>query len=142
ITGCAIDPDYLTNGRFYLSYTREFSPTNRVIRIERFTADLENKNAIIPEPNPVNPGDLGRVLLSFPDEAIWSEYHFGGGMTVGPDGKLYAGFGDDADVTNPQKLTNFRGKVLRLNLDGTAPTDNPYYIDGDTSGRNYLYSLG
>ena len=45
------------------------------------------------------------------------------------------------DGHNAQSLTNMYGKVLRLNPDGTAPTDNPFY---DGAGPNYdaIYAYG
>src|SRR4029079_17927874 len=45
------------------------------------------------------------------------------------------------DGTNSQLLTNMYGKVLRLNPDGTAPTDNPFY---DGAGPNFdgIYATG
>ena len=59
----------------------------------------------------------------------------GGGLSFGPDGKLYWSVGDNVCCStidpypggNAQSLTNMYGKVLRLNPDGTVPTDNPFY---------------
>jgi glucose/arabinose dehydrogenase len=47
-------------------------------------------------------------------------------VTIGPDGKLYVNVGDG--MLNPevaQDDNDLRGKILRLNLDGTIPEDNP-----------------
>ena len=72
--------------------------------------------------------------------------HHGGGLSFGPDGKLYWSVGDNVccsviDGRNSQDLTNMYGKVLRLNPDGTAPADNPFY---DGTGPNYdaIYATG
>ena len=72
--------------------------------------------------------------------------HHGGGLGFGPDGKLYWSVGDNVccsvlDGRNSQDLTNMYGKVLRLNPDGTAPADNPFY---DGNGPNYdaIYATG
>jgi glucose/arabinose dehydrogenase len=64
-------------------------------------------------------------------------------VTIGPDGKLYVHNGDGFDSSTAQNLNSYRGKVLRMNLDGTAPTDNPFYnvADGITS-RDYVYAYG
>jgi len=53
----------------------------------------------------------------------------------GPDGKMYLSVGDADQLTWPQDPTKFGGKVLRLNWDGSMPTDNPF------SGT-YTYALG
>jgi aldose sugar dehydrogenase len=46
--------------------------------------------------------------------------------TIGPDGKLYVNFGDGMiDPSTAQKDEDWRGKILRLELDGTVPDDNP-----------------
>ena len=64
-------------------------------------------------------------------------------VTIGPDGKLYVHMGDGFDSATAQNLNSFRGKILRMNLDGTAPTDNPFYnaADGITA-RDYVFAYG
>src|SRR5262249_48670256 len=61
----------------------------------------------------------------------------------GPDGKLYVHMGDGFDQTKGQDLTSYRGKILRMNLDGTAPSDNPFYSAADgITARDYVYIYG
>lgn len=52
--------------------------------------------------------------------------HDGGGLAFGPDGKLYAGVGDTGDTDLPQDRGARNGKILRMNPDGSAPSDNPF----------------
>jgi len=54
--------------------------------------------------------------------------HNGGNVHFGPDGKLYVTFGEYATSSNSQDTSagNLRGKILRLNPDGSIPDDNPY----------------
>jgi len=53
--------------------------------------------------------------------------HNGGRIMFGPDKKLYVVIGENADPANSQDLTNnLRGKILRMNPDGSRPTDNPF----------------
>jgi aldose sugar dehydrogenase len=54
--------------------------------------------------------------------------HNGGNIHFGPDGKLYVTIGDNASSGNSQDTTttNRRGKILRLNPDGSVPGDNPF----------------
>ena len=53
-------------------------------------------------------------------------HHNGGRIKLGPDGKLYVTVGDAGVPTNSQDLTKLNGKILRLNLDGSVPDDNPF----------------
>ncbi len=63
--------------------------------------------------------------------------------TIGPDGKLYIHNGDGFDSSTALNLNSYRGKILRMNLDGTAPTDNPFYNAGDgIDSRDYIYAYG
>ena len=62
-------------------------------------------------------------------------------LSIGPDGKLYVHNGDGQVTANAQNLNSFQGKILRLNLDGSAPADNPFY-GGGTSASNYVFALG
>ncbi len=77
----------------------------------------------------------------------------GGSHTLGEvhfasDGTLLVGVGDGADggATDPlplraQQLDSINGKILRINKDGTAPTDNPFY-DGTNSIRSKVWLYG
>jgi glucose/arabinose dehydrogenase len=64
--------------------------------------------------------------------------HDGGGLAIGPDGRLYVGVGDTGCNSGERPeppyaptnyfatcLTNANGKILRVNLDGSIPADNP-----------------
>jgi hypothetical protein len=63
-------------------------------------------------------------------------------LTIGPDGKLYIHVGDGFDASTAENLNSFRGKILRSNLDGSAPADNPFYEDDDGSPPDYIYAYG
>ena len=52
--------------------------------------------------------------------------HNGGRILFGPDGELYVVTGENADPVNSQQKRDLRGKVLRLDPDGTVPRDNPF----------------
>ena len=65
-------------------------------------------------------------------------------LSIGPDGKLYVHMGDGLDPSTSESLNSLRGKILRVNLDGSAPSDNPLYESGDdgTLKRDYIYAYG
>ena len=64
-------------------------------------------------------------------------------VSIGPDGKLYIHMGDAHYAPHAQDFGTMRGKILRVNLDGTAPDDNPFYdaADGITAA-DYIFALG
>jgi glucose/arabinose dehydrogenase len=120
LLGITLDPDFDHNGYLYVYYTAT-SPTSHN-RVSRFTANGDKVVA-----------GSEKVLLDFGSigDAIW---RMGGAVHFGPDGKLYISVGDQQDTSKPQKLDNPFGKILRINSDGTIPTDNPFY--NSTTGIN------
>ena len=66
------------------------------------------------------------VILDL-DNLSGATNHNGGALAFGPDGKLYAAVGENANVPMPRSLANLLGKMLRLNSDGTIPDDNPFF---------------
>ena len=98
-------------------------------RISRFTAN----------------GDVAvagsEVVILDLDNLSGATNHNGGALHFGPDGKLYAAVGENANGANAQSLTNLFGKMLRLNPDGTIPTDNPFF--STATGKNRaIWALG
>jgi glucose/arabinose dehydrogenase len=71
--------------------------------------------------------------------------HNGGAIHFGPEAvpKLYVAVGENANGANAQTLNNRLGKILRINADGTIPTDNPFYNDPSVTGPNKaIWALG
>ncbi|MFD9902775.1 PQQ-dependent sugar dehydrogenase [Streptomyces sp. NPDC059063] len=60
--------------------------------------------------------------------------HNGGRLRFGPDGKLYATMGDAQNSALAQNRNSLNGKILRINPDGSIPSDNPF--------GNAVWSLG
>lgn len=120
-----LDPDFDVNGYFYVFYTRGSTSRNRV---SRFTA---NGNTASP----------ASEVLIWEDTQSATEEHQGGGIDFGPDGKLYITVGEAFVPEDAQVLTSYRGKILRINRDGTVPTDNPFY-DGNGPNRDAIWAYG
>ncbi|MFM1904562.1 MAG: hypothetical protein RLZZ440_2462 [Planctomycetota bacterium] len=82
------------------------------------------------------------VLLNMQPETQ-GQSHQVSNISIGPDGLLYVHNGDGFDPGTALNLDSFRGKVLRLNKDGTAPADNPFFnaADGITA-RDYVFAYG
>ncbi|MCC7013050.1 MAG: PQQ-dependent sugar dehydrogenase [Planctomycetes bacterium] len=64
-------------------------------------------------------------------------------LTLLPDGTLLCHMGDGFDAATAQNLNSYRGKILRLHLDGSPVASNPFYnaLDGITA-RDYVYAYG
>ena len=86
--------------------------------------------------------DSRTVLLNMQPE-VQGQSHQISSLNIGPDGKLYVNNGDGFNAGTAQNLNQYRGKILRMNLDGSAPTDNPFYNAGDgITSADYVYALG
>lgn len=60
------------------------------------------------------------------DDIPGAPWHDGGRIQFGPDEKLYISTGDAISPGLSQDLSSLAGKILRINPDGTIPTDNPF----------------
>lgn len=125
LCGIVLDPNFSTNGHVYVNYIAQGTPTRNVI--ERFTADGDvaaaGSGTTIFEVAEVNPpGPTGN-------------YHVGGAMHFGIDGKLYIATGDNTNPADAQSLTNQHGKILRINPDGSIPADNPFFMTTQGNAR-------
>ena len=113
LLGVAFDPDFANNQWVYIYYTVPGSPPHN--RVSRFTAAgdvaVTGSQTIILELNNLSS----------------AQNHNGGALHFGADGKLYIAVGENANTANAQTLGNLLGKILRINADGSIPTDNPFF---------------
>jgi aldose sugar dehydrogenase len=109
--GIALDPAFPTKPFVYVYVTRTWHGhvRNQLVRIRKDGST----------------GSRMKILLTMQGNA--SSYHNGGRILFGPDEKLYVVVGDAHDSGNSQDLTsNLRGKILRLNRDGSGAAGNPH----------------
>lgn len=126
--GMAFDPDFESNGYLYVYYTTASEPVHN--RVSRLTADPANPDRML--------AGSERPIIDL--EVLVTVSHNGGALEFGPDGRLYITTGDNYHPHLAQSLTSRLGKVLRINADGTIPTDNPFYR---TSGAyREIWALG
>ncbi len=115
LLGIAISSSFATDRWLYIMHS---SPTdNRVVRIKMTGNSLELSSK--------------EVLVS---GILKSKFHNGGRLRFGPDGKLYVSTGDAENTAEAQKIGSLNGKILRVNPDGTVPSDNPF--------GNFVWSYG
>ncbi len=128
LLGVVIDPGFASNGLIYWTYAE-------------------------PAPLPADGGSLAvarghlvgtalsDVKVIFRDSAPHADPRdFGGRLVFGADGRLFVTIGERAVPEDAQKLSSPRGKVIRIDSDGNAPSDNPFV---GTAGANpAIWALG
>jgi glucose/arabinose dehydrogenase len=127
LLGVAFDPDFATNQFVYVYYTATTPAIHN--RVSRFTASGDTAVA-----------GSETIILEL-NNLSTATNHNGGAMHFGPDGKLYIAVGENANGSNAQTLGNLLGKILRLNKDGTIPTDNPFFSTAAGVNRS-IWALG
>ncbi|MEM6571351.1 MAG: PQQ-dependent sugar dehydrogenase [Planctomycetota bacterium] len=68
--------------------------------------------------------------------------HFISHFEMLADRTLLVHMGDGFVASTARNLNSFRGKILRMNLDGSPPTDNPFFNGAPFTARDYVYVLG
>jgi len=127
LLGLALDPGFPTSPWVYAYQTYNDVVNGTVYnRIVRITA-----TGIV---------GLSHIVILRMPPLSGATNHNGGVIAFGPDGMLYAVVGENANIALAQDLTSPMGKVLRMNPDGTAPADNPFY--GSPTANNLIYTYG
>jgi glucose/arabinose dehydrogenase len=122
LLGLTLDPDFVNNRFVYVYHTASSPLRNRVVRYTDSSGSCTQEMIIL-------------------DNLPASTNHNGGIIQFGPDGKLYVIIGDAENTANAQNVTSLAGKVLRVNPDGSAPSDNPFFSNANTNAKK-VYSLG
>lgn len=135
LLGLALHPDYVSNGRFFVHYTRA---SDGAIVVSEFRTDPSSSADPASE----------RILLTIEHPTA---YHNGGQLAFGPDGYLYIAIGDGGSlgdsIGNAQNTEALLGKLLRIDVDSTLgtgaayviPPDNPFVAGG---GAKAVYVFG
>lgn len=114
LLGMALDPSFATNGYVYVYFTYRDGLSYTHGHIVRYTAIGNIGTA---------PIDVFDVVSAAPNTP---PYHNGGYIKFGPDGKLYTQVGEFHQGSPAQDPSSTTGKMLRMNPDGSVPSDNPF----------------
>ena len=118
----ALHPQFASNRLLYLSYA--YNSDGEQVRVVRYR---ETPNGLT---------DRKVIIENIPA----AQFHAGCRLRFGPDGKLYITTGDATDRNLAQQLNSIAGKILRLNDDGTIPSDNPFV--GRSDARPEILAYG
>jgi glucose/arabinose dehydrogenase len=124
LVGIAVDPDFTTNGYLYVYYTTA-NPSRRTV-LARITDRGTFATAL-------------REIVSL--DADPACCHIAGSMRFALDGTLFVAVGDHQRETDAQDIGTPFGKILRINKDGTVPSDNPFVNTPDADPRVWAYGL-
>lgn len=108
LMGLAVSPNFPgTDAWLYIHHTT--ATDNRVVRIAYRNGALDLTSRQV-------------LLTGIPR----NKYHNGGRLRYGPDGKIYVATGDGQNEATAQNTATLGGKILRINTDGSIPSDNPF----------------
>ena len=111
LLGMALDPNFAVNGTVYVCYSTHGDKGDPANRVSQFTLRADT---------------LGgeKILI---DGLPGATYHNGCRVIVAPDGKhLFFSMGEAGRAARAQSLDYLGGKIFRINLDGSIPSDNPF----------------
>lgn len=139
LLGLAFHPDYNTNRRFFVYYTRVGDGAIQIAEYQR--------NAT----NPDIADTTEKVIITIPHAAAGN--HNGGTVAFGPDGYLYAGPGDGGSANDPpnnaQNINQLLGKIIRIDINNQLPLPAPQYnippdnpFAGAIPGSDEIFAVG
>jgi glucose/arabinose dehydrogenase len=121
----AIGPNYAAESWIYFTYTKR-SRSEAATTLAR--ARLVQHRLL----------DWDDLLVT--DSATDARHHFGSRIAFDDKGHVFFGVGDRGERDMAQDLSNHVGAIMRLNLDGSVPTDNPFV--GIDNARDEIWSYG
>ena len=126
----AIHPNFNENKTVYVSFAEEGENDTRGAVVIKATLDLTEEGGALT--------NLEYIWRQVPK--VTGRGHYAHRMAFSEDGYLFISSGDRQKFDPAQDMTSNMGKIIRLNDDGSIPTDNPFYNDGGVAAE--VWSLG
>jgi aldose sugar dehydrogenase len=126
-----VGPDYATSGLIYWTY---YEPRQGGNGLAVARAKLDDG---------ANPSVSNVQLIFRMMPTLESTLHAGGRLVFAPDGKLFVTLGERSILEGrmqAQKLDSHFGKIVRIEPDGSVPSDNPYL--GMQNAKPEIWSIG
>jgi glucose/arabinose dehydrogenase len=126
-----LHPDFEQNRLVYLSYAEAGDRNTRGAAVARARLELDSSGGGSLE-------DLTVIWRQAPK--VTGRGHYGHRLAFGPDGHLFISSGERQKFDPAQDMQANLGKILRLNDDGSVPSDNPFAAEGGVTAQ--IWSLG
>ncbi|MFT4938786.1 MAG: glucose/arabinose dehydrogenase [Paraglaciecola sp.] len=127
-----IHPNFATNKLVFLSYIERDKANDNLSGavVERALLSLESKGGQLKK----------RQIIWRQSPKMTGNGHYSHRLVISPDDKLFITSGDRQKFIPAQNMAMNLGKIVRINIDGSVPSDNPFYANGGVSAE--IWSLG
>lgn len=123
-----LHPQFASNRYVYLSYAESGPNSTRGATVVRAQLTLDANGG----------GSLGTPQVIWRQTPkVTGEGHYGHRIAFGADGKLWITSSDRQKMTPAQDMASSLGKLIRLNDDGTTPSDNPFFAQGGVPAQTW-----
>jgi glucose/arabinose dehydrogenase len=122
--------EYADNGTIYLSYAEAGEGDVRGAAVMRATLTLNEDGGAL----------SNQQVIWRQDPKVTGQGHYGHRIVFSDDGHMYISSGDRQKFTPAQEMQQNLGKILRLNDDGSVPSDNPFSEQGGVAAQ--IWTLG
>lgn len=127
-----LHPDFAETGEIYLSYVERDEGNDALsgAAVELATLSLTESGGMLSD----------RKVIWRQNPKVEGNGHYGHRIAISPDGYLFITSGERQKFTPSQDMNGNLGKVVRLNLDGSVPEDNPFADQGGVTAE--VWTLG
>ncbi len=125
-----LHPDFSENNLIYVSYVERGDDDTSGAAVARAQLQLAEDGGEL--------ADLEVIWRQVPK--VTGQGHFGHRIVFGPDGYLWISSGERQKFDPSQDMESNLGKIVRLNVDGSTPSDNPFFESGGVTAE--IWSLG